>query len=201
LEGSHRRLICLPITAGLKILFLSTQHYPQVKIAVFLKLSKTISMRQNIFSRNKHTILYSLCLALLLILLKWLELRLVIINHSFEIYVGAIALIFTALGIWLALKLSKPKVETVLVEKTVYINNTKESFTANEKVIADLNISKRELEVLQLMAEGLSNSEIAGRLYVSLSTIKSHSQNIFDKLAVGRRTQAVDKGRKLNIIR
>jgi NarL family two-component system response regulator LiaR len=152
----------------------------------------------NFLLRNKHTILYGFCLALLLALLKWLELRLVIINHAFEIYIGAIALIFTGLGIWVALKLAKPKVQTILVEKPVYIE--KENFRINDQELARVNISKRELEVLQLMAEGLSNHEIADRLHVSLSTIKSHSQNIFEKMEVDRRTQAIDKARKLHII-
>src|SRR4051812_3216349 len=73
--------------------------------------------------RNKHTILYGVSLALLLFLLKWLELRFIIIDHAFERYIGAIAIIFTALGIWLALKLMKPKIQTVVVEKEVYIDN------------------------------------------------------------------------------
>jgi len=137
-------------------------------------------------------------MAALMFLLKWLELRLIIFNHSFEIYVGAIAAIFTGLGIWLALKLSKPKVETIVVEKEVFVPNG--SFLLNEQALNDLNLSKRELEVLQLMADGLSNHEIAERLYVSLSTIKTHSRNLFDKLGVARRTQAIDKAKKLFII-
>lgn len=133
-----------------------------------------------------------------LFLLKWLELRLVIFDHALEVYIGAIALIFTALGVWLALKLSKPKIETVVVEKEVYIRNG--SFALNETELNKLNVSKRELEVLQLMSEGLSNNEIADRLYVSLSTVKTHSRNLFDKLGVTRRTQAIDKGKRLSLI-
>ena len=120
----------------------------------------------------------------LMFLLKWLELRLIIFNHAFEIYVGVIAAIFTGLGIWLALKLSKPKVETIVVEKEIFVRS--DSFLLNEQALNNLNLSKRELEVLQLMAEGLSNHEIAERLYVSLSTIKTHSRNLFDKLGVAR---------------
>ena len=131
-------------------------------------------------------------------LLKWLELRLIIFDHAFEIYVGAIAAVFTGLGIWLALKLSKPKVETIIVEKEIYVRS--DSFLLNEQALNSLNLSKRELEVLQLMAEGLSNHEIAERLYVSLSTVKTHSRNLFDKLGVARRTQAIDRAKKLFII-
>jgi two-component system, NarL family, response regulator LiaR len=153
---------------------------------------------QDFIARHSRLILYGLAMAALMFLLKWLELRLIIFNHAFEIYVGAIAVIFTALGIWLALKLSKPKIETIVVEKEVFVRNG--SFLLNEQALNDLNLSKRELEVLQLMAEGLSNHEIAQRLYVSLSTIKTHSRNLFDKLGVARRTQAIDKAKKLFII-
>ena len=146
------------------------------------------------FLKHKETILYGLALALLLFLLKWLELRFVIIDHAFEIYIGAIAAIFTALGIWLAIKLTKPK--TVVVEKEVYIKD----FTLNENELNKLRLSKRELEVLQLMAEGLSNQEIAERLFVSLNTIKTHSSKVLEKLDVERRTQAVEKAKRLSII-
>lgn len=156
-------------------------------------------MIRNLLSKNKVSLLYGGSLAALLFLLKWLELRLVIINHAFEIYAGAIAIIFTGLGIWLALKLSKPKVETLVVEKEIYIKPPAE-FQINQKEIELRGISKRELEVLQLMAEGLSNQEIAARLFVSLNTIKTHSSNLFEKLGVSRRTQAVEKGKRLLII-
>ena len=143
--------------------------------------------------------MYGVSLALLLFLLKWLELRFVIFDHALEIYVGAIAVIFTALGIWLALKLTKPKIERVVVEKEIYIEKGRE-FVFNEAEFTRLGISKRELEVLQLMAEGLSNAEIAGRLYVSLNTIKTHASNIFFKLDAGRRTQAIEKAKSLCLI-
>lgn len=151
-------------------------------------------------TRNKHTILYGISLALLLFLLKWLELRFIIIDHAFEIYIGFIALIFTGLGIWLALKLSRPKVETVVIEKEVPVERSV-NLVPNLKELEKLNLSKRELEVLQLMADGLSNQEIADRLFLSLNTIKTHSLRLFSKMDVERRTQAVDKAKKLNIIR
>jgi DNA-binding CsgD family transcriptional regulator len=156
-------------------------------------------MAASFLSKHKHVILYGICLALLLFLLKWLELRFVILNHAFEIYIGAIALIFTGLGIWLALKLTKPKVKTVVVEKEVYIPQD-DAFVLNERELEQLGISSRELEVLQLMAEGLSNQEIAGRLFVSLNTVKTHSSRLFEKMDVKRRTQAVEKAKRLRII-
>lgn len=151
-------------------------------------------MTKKFLLKYKETILYGLALAALLFLLRWLELRFVIIDHAFEIYIGSIALLFTGLGIWLALKLTKPK--TVVVEKEVYVKD----FTLNEEELNKLRLSKRELEVLQLMAEGLSNQEIAGSLFVSLNTIKTHSSKVLEKLDVERRTQAVEKAKRLSII-
>jgi DNA-binding CsgD family transcriptional regulator len=150
-------------------------------------------------ARYKHPILYGISLAILLFLLKWLQYRFVIIDHALEIYIGAIALIFTALGIWLALKLARPKIHTVIVEKEIY-KTPANTFAINEDQLAKLGLSKRELEVLQLIAEGLSNQEIAARLFVSLNTIKTHSSRIFEKLDVKRRTQAIEKAKRLNLI-
>jgi len=152
----------------------------------------------NFLVKHQSTIIYGICLALLLFLLRWLELRFVIFSHAMEIYIGAIALIFTGLGIWLALKLAKPRVETVVVEKEIYIKNT--GFKINESEFQKLGLSKRELEVLQLMAQGMSNQEIATRLFLSLNTIKTHSSRLFEKMEVSSRTQAIEKARRLLII-
>ncbi len=154
---------------------------------------------KNLLLRHKATILYSICLALLLFLLKWLELRFIIFDHSFEIYIGFISVIFTALGIWLALKLSTPKIETVLVEKEVYVTRN-ENFVLNTALVSQLQLSKRELQILSLLAEGHSNQEIAATLFVSLSTVKTHLQNLFEKLDVKRRTQAVEKAKRVSLI-
>jgi DNA-binding CsgD family transcriptional regulator len=154
---------------------------------------------KNLLLRYKATIVYSISLAFLLFLLKWLELRFIIFDHSFEIYIGFIAVIFTALGIWLALKLSKPKIETVVVEKEVYVSRN-ENFVLDTSLVSQLELSKRELEILSLLAQGHSNQEIAAKLFVSLSTVKTHIQNLFEKLEVKRRIQAVEKARRLNHI-
>ncbi|MBS1573341.1 MAG: DNA-binding response regulator [Bacteroidetes bacterium] len=143
--------------------------------------------------------IYGISLAFLLFFLKWLELRFIIFEHSYEIYIGLIAILFTALGIWLALKLSKPKIETVVIEKEIYIEKS-ENFVQNTALISKLELSKRELEVLELLAKGLTNQEIASRLFVSLSTVKAHNQNLFEKLDVKRRTQAIEKAKRLNLI-
>jgi DNA-binding CsgD family transcriptional regulator len=150
-------------------------------------------------AKNKQIIIYGIALAVLLFLLKWLETRYILIDQQLDIYIGIIAVIFTGLGIWLTLKLRKPKVETVIVEKKVILALSPD-FILNEAEMRRLNLSKRELEVLQLMADGLSNQEIAERLFVSLNTIKTHSAQIFEKMEVKRRTQAVDMAKRLSII-
>ncbi|WP_421940838.1 response regulator transcription factor [Pedobacter sp.] len=150
-------------------------------------------------NRNRSIVLYGLCLAILLLLMKWLELRFIIINHAFEIYAGAIAIIFTALGIWLALKLTKPKTQTIIIEKPVVLEKSGD-FVLNTSEMERLGLSVRELEVLSLLAEGISNQEIAHRLFVSLNTIKTHTSNIFEKLEVKRRMQAVEMARRLQLI-
>src|SRR5882762_10781533 len=159
----------------------------------------TMTGKKNLLLRSKATIVYSISLAFLLFLLKWLEFRFIIFEHSFEIYIGFIAVIFTALGIWLALKLSKPKIETVVIEKEVYVNRN-ENFVLDTSLISQLELSKRELEILSLLAQGHSNQEIAAKLFVSLSTVKTHIQNLFEKLDVKRRTQAVEKAKRLSLI-
>jgi two-component system, NarL family, response regulator LiaR len=149
--------------------------------------------------RYKHIIIYGASLALLLMLLKWLEWHFVVLDHALDIYSGAIALVFMGLGIWLALKLARPK--TVFVERPGrWEGGMGQGQSIDEQAIAKLGLSARELEVLQAMAEGLSNQEIAARLFVSLNTVKTHSSNIFGKLDVRRRTQAIETARRLKLI-
>ena len=145
--------------------------------------------------RYKQTFFYGIILALLLLALRWLEISFIILSHSFELYATGIAILFTALGIWLALKLSKPKV----IEKEIYIP-APSNFVLNENALSKLALSPRELEVLQLMALGKSNQEIADALFLSLNTIKTHSSRLFEKMEVKRRTQAVELGKKLSLI-
>lgn len=156
------------------------------------------ALRMSKSGKKTHIFIYGLSLFALLFLLNWLKFRFIIIDHAFEIYAGSIALIFTGLGIWVALKLTKPKVETVIVQETVYVNSR--DFVLNEAELSKLQISKRELDVLQCMSEGLSNQQIADKLFVSLSTVKTHANNLFEKMEVARRTQAVEKGKRLGLI-
>jgi NarL family two-component system response regulator LiaR len=153
--------------------------------------------------KYKQVFLYAASLVAILILLQVLQYKFVLINHSFEIYIFSIAIIFTGLGIWLALKLVKPKkeIQTIVVEKNVYVKElSEEELKAMEAERQKLGLSPREQEVLQLMAEGLSNQEIAERLFLSVPTVKTHSSKLFEKLDVKRRTQAVEKARQLGLI-
>ena len=97
-------------------------------------------MISKLLAKNKTNLLYGALLGGLLFLLNWLELRFVIFDHSVEIYIGAIAVVFTLLGIWLAIKLIKPKVETVVVEKYLY-TDPNIPFSFNEEVLAEFGIS------------------------------------------------------------
>jgi two-component system, NarL family, response regulator LiaR len=153
--------------------------------------------------KYKQVFIYAASLVVLLIFLQVLQYKLVLLKHSYEFYMLCIALVFTGLGIWLALKLMKPKtrIETVIVEKPVLKNElTEADLLQIEKQKQQLGLSSRELEVLQLMAQGLSNQEIADRLFLSVPTIKTHSSNLFLKLDVKRRTQAIEKARQLGLI-
>ncbi|MGV3459858.1 MAG: response regulator transcription factor [Flavobacterium sp.] len=157
-------------------------------------------MRMNftVLQRNKGLLLYGSGLALLLLALRWLEFRYLFLAYAPEMFTGAIAFVFTALGIWLALKLAKPKTVVIEKEVAVYVSDTE--FTRDDAAMEQTGISRRELEVLELMADGLSNAEIAEKLYVSLNTVKTHSSKIFEKLEVKRRTQAVEVAKRMRII-
>ena len=149
--------------------------------------------------KNIQIISSAVGFAVLLIISKWLEIKYLVIDYSFEIYASAIALLFTAIGIWIALKLVTPKTETKIIEKEVFVNKV-DYFLPNKQKIYELGLSKRELEVLHLMAIGLSNQEIADKLFVSLNTVKTHISRLFDKLGVKRRTQAIEVAKKMAII-
>ena len=146
---------------------------------------------------NKKILLYGLVLGLLIAGLKYAEYKLIIRDHSIEIYGGLVALLFTVIGIWAGLKFVKKK--EVLVVKEVLVQPAG-NFVVNENNLKQLNISKREHEVLVLMAKGLSNQEVADKLFVSLNTVKTHSSKLFEKLNVQRRTQAVQEAKKLGLV-
>jgi ATP/maltotriose-dependent transcriptional regulator MalT len=120
-----------------------------------------------------------------------------VVEHALQIYGGLIAVIFAGVGIWLGLKLTKKK--EVLVIKEVPVPAFK-PFALNEERLKDLGITKRELEILELMAQGMSNREIAEKLFVSENTVKTHSSRLFDKLSAKRRTQAVQIAKEIGLI-
>ena len=144
---------------------------------------------------KRHILIYGLCGGLLIALLKVVEYRFLVVEHSLEIYGGLIALLFAALGIWLGLKLTRKK--EVLVFKEVAVSAP---FALNEVKLRELGVTRRELEILELIAGGMSNREIAEKLFVSESTVKTHSSRLFDKLSAKRRTQAVQIGKELGLI-
>lgn len=146
---------------------------------------------------RKHVLLYGLLGGLLIAGLKLIEYRWLVIEHSTEIYGGLIAAVFAGLGIWLGLKLTR-KTETVVVREVMVPSPA--SFVLDEARLESLGITPRELEILQLMSEGLSNREIADRVHVSENTVKTHSSRVFDKLGARRRTQAVQLGKSYRLI-
>ena len=138
---------------------------------------------------KKTILLYGLSMAAFVILLKFFEYRLFVYDLSLEFYVGIVAVLFTGLGIWAGLRLTRQKI--VLGSP---------DFQLDHATLERLGISKREQEVLELMAQGLSNQEIADKLFVSVNTIKTHSSNLFQKLDVSRRTQAIQRAKELRLI-
>ena len=146
---------------------------------------------------KRHILIYGLVGGLLIALLKWTEYRFLVVEHSLEIYGGLTAVTFAVVGIWLGLKLTKTKEKIVLKEVPVAVQTP---FTPNESKREDLGITRRELEILELIAQGLSNREIAQKLFVSENTVKTHSSRVFDKLGAKRRTQAVQMGKELGLI-
>ena len=128
-------------------------------------------------------------MAVLIGLLKFVEYRFFVRDIPLEFYVGTVAIMFTALGIWAGLRLTRPK-----------IIDSGAPFQLDETNLRTLGISKREYEVLELIAQGLSNQEIAEKLFVSTSTVKTHVSNVLAKLDARRRTQAIQRAKELNII-
>lgn len=153
---------------------------------------------KNIYLRNRYIFWYGILMAVLLLLLKWLQWKFLITDHAGDTYTGFIALFFTVLGIWLAFRLRGPEVRTVIIEKEIPVPRPADA-GINETELQKLNLSSREYEVLQCMSRGLSNAEIAAELFLSVSTIKTHASNLFVKMDVKSRTQAIEKSKRLRI--
>jgi len=145
----------------------------------------------------RDILLFGLCGGVLITLLKLTEYRFLVVEHSVEIYGGLVAAVFSGLGIWLGLTLTRKKPPSIVQEGTAPGSGP---FTADPKRMNELGITPRELEILGLIAAGLSNREIADRLFVSENTVKTHSSRVFDKLGARRRTQAVQLGKEARLI-
>ena len=147
----------------------------------------------NSFVKKRNILLiltYGVGMAGLIFLLKFIEYKYFIRDFTTEMYIGIVAILFTAVGVWVGSKLVKRK----SAEKRAI------DFEADEEQIKQLGISRREFEVLELIAKGLSNKEIGEKLFISIPTVKTHSSNLFVKLDVQRRTQAIQRARELKII-
>ena len=144
---------------------------------------------------KRTVLLYCLIGGVAIAALQFFQYRFLVIEHSLEIYGGLVAALFAGLGIWLGLKLTKTRI--VVKEVEVPVN---EPFAVNTANVEKLGLTPRELEILSLIAQGLSNREIAGRLFVSENTVKTHSANLFSKLSAKRRTQAVQLAKEAGVI-
>lgn len=138
---------------------------------------------------RKTILIYGMALAALIAILKFVEYRFFMQDLSLEFYLGIVAMLFTGLGIWVGLRLTRKKIIIATPD-----------FQRNEPELHRLGISKREYEVLELIAQGLSNQEIAGKLFVSPNTVKTHSSNLFMKLGVRRRTEAIRRAQELRLL-
>jgi NarL family two-component system response regulator LiaR len=147
---------------------------------------------------KRHVLILGLVGGVLIAVLRWSEYQFMVIEHSFEIYGALVAIIFAGFGIWLGIKLTKPR-ETIVVRE-VRVPTEAAPFSLNQPQLDALGITPRELEILSLIAQGLSNREIAGRLFVSENTVKTHCSRAFDKLGARRRTQAVQLGKQLGLL-
>jgi NarL family two-component system response regulator LiaR len=146
---------------------------------------------------RKQVLLYGLLGGVLIAGLKLIEYRWLVLEHSVEIYGALVAALFASLGIWLGLRLTR-HTESVVVREVVVPAPV--NFVRDQNKLESLGITPRELEILELIAAGLSNKEIAARVYVSENTVKTHSSRVFDKLGARRRTQAVQLGKELRLI-
>jgi DNA-binding CsgD family transcriptional regulator len=151
---------------------------------------------------KKTVLLYGILGGVLVALLKLIEYRFLVLEHSLEIYGGIVALLFSMLGIWLGLKLTRTRERVVIREVVREPEPAAPSgpFVRNESRLGELGITPRELEILEAIAAGFSNREIAERLFVSENTVKTHTARLFEKLAARRRTQAVQKAKEAGLI-
>jgi DNA-binding CsgD family transcriptional regulator len=148
---------------------------------------------------RKHVLVYGLLGGVLIALLKVIEYRYLVVEHSIEIYGALVAAVFAALGIWLGIKMTRPR-ERVVVREVSVPGPPVSTFVRDAARVEALRITPRELEILEHIAAGLSNREIADRLFVSENTVKTHASRVFEKLGASRRTQAVQLAKESRLI-
>jgi DNA-binding CsgD family transcriptional regulator len=146
---------------------------------------------------RKQVLLYGLLGGVLIAGLRLIEFRWLVVEHSVEIYGGLVAAVFAVLGIWLGRKLTRTTESVIIREVEIPAPVT---FGRDDRKVESLGLTPRELEILALIAQGLSNREIADRENVSENTVKTHSSRVFFKLGARRRTQAVQLGKALRLI-
>lgn len=149
-------------------------------------------------TKIRFLLLYGLALGGLSSLMAWSRYHFLVIDHVTELYVLLVAVIFVLVGVWVGVRWSAPPV----VEKAAFVDVSGPalSYSSDSELLDQLGISRRELDVLTQLARGCSNEEIANNLFVSTNTVKTHLSNLYVKLDVKRRTQAIDKARQLGLI-
>jgi two-component system, NarL family, response regulator LiaR len=148
---------------------------------------------------KRIVLLYGLLAGAMIFALKLIEYRFLVVDQSLEIYGGLVAALFAALGIWLGIKLTRPT-ERVVVREVAVPATTSAAAVVDAASVERLGLTPREMEILGLIAQGLSNREIAERLHVSENTVKTHSANLFSKLNARRRTQAVQIAKQAGVL-
>jgi two-component system, NarL family, response regulator LiaR len=152
---------------------------------------------------RKTVLLYGLLGGGVITALQFMKYRFLVVEHAVELYGALVAVLFAALGIWLGLRMTRPKVVVKEVPVTVEIPvqvPASEPFVLDPARLERFGITRREHEILQLIATGLSNREIAERLSVSEHTVKTHASRLLDKLDARRRTQAVRRAKEAGLI-
>lgn len=144
---------------------------------------------------KKEVLVYGVAGALLIVALRLVEYRFLVLEHSVQIYAALIASMFAGLGIWLGVTLTRHK-----GAQTTDRSPADRPFAANVEKIQSLGITPRELEILKLIADGMSTREIASALFVSENTVKTHASRLFGKLDVNRRTKAVQVAKTMGLI-
>ena len=151
---------------------------------------------------RKQVLIFGLVGGVLVTLLQWTEFHFVVLEHSVAIYGVLIAVLFAGAGIWLGTRLIVPRQRVVerIVEVAVPTAAPSSNFAASGGTRERLGLTRRELEILEHVARGLSNREIGETLFVSENTVKTHCSRVFDKLGARRRTEAVQRGKELGLL-